>query len=38
MQKRSRSVSQEAILARAMVWFVIIGAATVAAALAAHFH
>lgn len=29
-------VNQETILARAMIWFVLIGAATVAAALAAH--
>lgn len=30
------SPSQEALIARAMVWFVLIGAATVAMALAAH--
>ncbi len=33
-----RSQNQEALVARAMVWFVLMGAATVAAALAAHLH
>jgi hypothetical protein len=36
MRKRSVDVNQELILARVMVWFVLIGAATVAMALAAH--